>query len=179
MNRKFDRDEFRNAWLESHVKHLLAAQFRALRGEAKQSEFGERIGVPQSVVARYENPAYGSMTIKTLLEIAKRLKIGLQVKFVPFSAVMDEAKNLSESDLAPPQYATDMKIRDSRGAVQQHNPPEAPLMAVNAVRRAPYRTSPRMRPATIGNEVFGDPLAQIAILSGGLIPDQTAQSHPK
>lgn len=110
--RKFDNDEYRRAWLETHTKQLIAAQFRAMRRDERQEDFGQRIGVSQSVVARYENPAYGSMTVNTLLDVAKNLKVGLLVKFVPFSRVMDEAKDLTASDLAPISYSEDMEQRD-------------------------------------------------------------------
>lgn len=126
MTRKFDNDEYRHSWLETHIKHFLAAQMRALRGAQRQEDFAKKLGyASQSVIARLENPAYGNMTVNTLLDIAKRLRVGLQVRFVPFSRVMDEAKNADSDELAPLAYEADMKIRDSRVSV------ERPMAAIN------------------------------------------------
>ena len=111
MNSKFDNTEYRNAWLSGHIKQLLSAQFRALRGKQLQADFGERIGRSQSNVARYESPSYGNLTINTLLDVAQKLCLGLQIRFVPFSQTVEDAKNLSPDDLAPLDYETDKKAR--------------------------------------------------------------------
>jgi hypothetical protein len=64
------------------LKTFLAAQIRALRGDLSQTEFGKRIGKPQSVVSRLEGQSYGKVNLQTLIDIASKLNMGLIVGFV-------------------------------------------------------------------------------------------------
>ena len=109
MKNSFDNKKFRDGWVSVNVKRGLATQLRELRGALTQGAFGEKIGKPQSVVARLEDPNYGNMSIQTLLEIASRLDVGLLVKFVPFGRVILDARNLTHAELAPLSYEAEKK----------------------------------------------------------------------
>src|SRR6266568_4553118 len=111
MNGKFGRKKFRDAWVAVHVKRGVATQLRSLRGTSSQASFGKKLDKPQSVVARLEDPSYGAMTVQTLLDIASKLDIGLLVKFVPFSRVLRETKNITSDDLAPLSYEAEVKAQ--------------------------------------------------------------------
>jgi transcriptional regulator with XRE-family HTH domain len=96
---KFLDDSYRESYLEAHVKGSIAYQIQALREQASlnQTEFGELIGKPQSVVSRIESTEYGGANVNTLIEIANRLKIGLQIRFCDFETVL--SANLSPEGL--------------------------------------------------------------------------------
>lgn len=106
MKSKFDNPEFRHAFVAANVKRGIASQLRALRGAERmnQTQFGELIGKPQSVVCRLENPHYGKVTVQTLIEIANDLDVGLIVKFVTHDRVIKEVNQLSQEELAPLSY---------------------------------------------------------------------------
>lgn len=95
LQKLLDR-EYRDAYLESHVKSSIAYQIQALREKTRlsQADFGALIGKPQSVVSRLENTEYGALNVNTLLEIAAALEIGLQVRFADFETVI-------RSDVSP------------------------------------------------------------------------------
>jgi hypothetical protein len=86
------------------LKVFLAAQIRALRGDRTQTEFGELIGKPQSVVARLERESYGKVNLQTLIDIAQKLDIALIVRFVNFSTFLEWTKDYSQEALAPQPY---------------------------------------------------------------------------
>ena len=89
---KFLDSSYRVAYLDSHVKGSIAYQIQALREKASlnQTAFGQLIGQPQSVVSRLEDTEHGGVNVNTLLNIANRLGIGLQVRFCSFEAVLAE-----------------------------------------------------------------------------------------
>jgi transcriptional regulator with XRE-family HTH domain len=70
-------------YVEGHVKGGIAYQIQALREKSglNQKDFGNQIGKPQSVVSRLESTEYGSVSVETLLDVAKALDVALQVRF--------------------------------------------------------------------------------------------------
>jgi hypothetical protein len=110
---QFKKEKFRKSYFARQLKVFLAAQIRALRGEKTQTEFGELIGKPQSVVARLEKESYGKVNLQTLIDIASRLDIALIIRFVNFPTFLEWTKDYSPSALAPQSYAN--------VAVESHN----------------------------------------------------------
>jgi transcriptional regulator with XRE-family HTH domain len=78
--------EYRDSYIDGLVKGRIALQIKALREKAglSQKEFGSRIGKLQSVVSRLEDTEYGSVSINTLLDIAKALDVALDIKFYDY-----------------------------------------------------------------------------------------------
>ncbi len=93
-----DKD-YRDAWLDIRVKAGIAYQTQAIRQAMgmSQAEFGALLAKPQSVVSRLEDNEY-SGTIKTLLEIAKSLGVGLKVEFCSYPELL--AADVSPGGLA-------------------------------------------------------------------------------
>jgi len=87
----FQSKDYRDGFLEADVKAGIAYQIQALREKTglSQAEFAKKIGKKQSVVSRLENTEYGAVNVNTLLEIAKALDIGLQVRFCDFLDVLE------------------------------------------------------------------------------------------
>ena len=99
----FDRRGYRTAYMSRWVKALLADQIRTMRGNRSQRAFGELIGKPQSVVSRLENEEYGKLTLQTLLDIAEKLDIALEVRFVDYPTFIRGIRGASQN-LAPAGY---------------------------------------------------------------------------
>lgn len=98
---------FRDSFVMEHVRIGVPFQMRTLREERKwtQQDAGESAGKPRNVISRLEDPGYGTMSIKTLLEMASAFDVGLLVKFVPFSRLLKEHDDVSASAIgaASPQ----------------------------------------------------------------------------
>jgi transcriptional regulator with XRE-family HTH domain len=89
--------EFREAYLWAYLKRMVPFQIRSMRTERdwSQAKAGEILGKPQNVISRLESPAYGKLSIQTLLEIAKGFDVGLLIKFVPYSRLVREYEDVS------------------------------------------------------------------------------------
>ena len=103
--------EYRDYFVEEHIRTGVPFQIRALREKAgwKQKELGNRANMKQERISVLEDPDYSKFTISTLLKLASAFDVGLTVRFVPFSKVLMEEINLSET-LAPATYNEDQYL---------------------------------------------------------------------
>ncbi len=101
---EFRRKGVRHSFMARQLKAFLAQQIRALRGGLSQTEFGERIGKPQSVVSRLEKQADRHISIQTLIDIAERLDIAVVIRFVDFPTFLRYTEDYSESALKPEPF---------------------------------------------------------------------------
>lgn len=95
---------YRAAYVEENVRTGIAFQIRTLRGEMSQADFGKKLGKPQSVVSRLEDPDYGKLSVQTLLEVAAALDIALLVKFASFPDFIQQTRDVSPAGLSVPAY---------------------------------------------------------------------------
>lgn len=101
---KFRNKRYRDAYVDANVRRFLAQQMRSLRGTMSQEEFGRVLGKPQSVVSRFEDPAYGKFTLQTLLEIAASLDRAVVARIVDFPTFLRLTEDLSEEAMSPVAY---------------------------------------------------------------------------
>ncbi len=104
--------EYRDAYAARHITTGIAQQIRALREQRgwSQAELGQRVGKPQSVISRLENPRYGKLNLQTLLELASAFDVALFVRFVSFSDLLRLTRNLSPEALAATAFEHDRSL---------------------------------------------------------------------
>jgi transcriptional regulator with XRE-family HTH domain len=92
----------RDAYVYEHVRNGVPFQIRALRKDRdwSQAELAEAASTSRTVITRIEDPNYGKLTLKTLLEIASAFEVALLVKFVPFSRLVREYEDVSSVALS-------------------------------------------------------------------------------
>ena len=114
---KWKNKEYRDAYLEASIEQGVAWQIRInrrFRG-ITQLELAEAIGTKQSEISRLEDPTYGSHSLETLIEIAKKFDCALSVKFVSFSQLAYESERLTEADLYAATFTEEMdEINDQQ-----------------------------------------------------------------
>lgn len=76
-----------------------------------QAELGNRTGKAQAWISKLESPDYEGFTLKTLTEMASAFDVGLEVRFVAFSKLVDDFVGLNSSDLAVPDHAHDPGLK--------------------------------------------------------------------
>lgn len=95
--------EYRDQYVESFSRQLLARQMRGFRGEKTQADYGKEIDKNQTQVARFEDPTYGWQT-RTVFEIARRQNVAALICFVDFETFLRFEKVVSEDILTPKPY---------------------------------------------------------------------------
>jgi transcriptional regulator with XRE-family HTH domain len=123
MLEDFADKEFRHAFVEENIKTGLALQIRSLREKAglSQPALARTAGKTQSVISRLEDPNYGKFTIRTLLDLARAFDVALLVKFVPFSKLLGELKDLSPAALAVNNYDDERRAAEEILFTTQEN----------------------------------------------------------
>ena len=83
--------EARRQFVDSHLAKALAHQIRATRDKLNwsQEKLAVESGMNQNAISRLESPDYGKPTLTTLKRIAAAMDVGLVVRFVPFSELID------------------------------------------------------------------------------------------
>jgi transcriptional regulator with XRE-family HTH domain len=147
--------EFRKQLIDEHMNVGIAFQVRSLRDRQKltQTELAELLGDKrkQPLISQWENPNYGKYTLATLKDLAKVFDVGLLVRFVPFSTLVDWTINLTSDVIAPPSFGEEQyRVTASVSAASnlagdtQHldanNPPHIFDMRLQKLRQQP--TSP-------------------------------------
>ena len=91
INRLKRGKETREKFVSSHVDKGTAFQIRAMRDrqEISQMELAGMIGTNQNNISRLESSNYGKATLTTLKKLASAFDVGLVVRFVPFSQLIN------------------------------------------------------------------------------------------
>jgi hypothetical protein len=95
---------YRDAYVASHTRRFLAKQMREFRGDLSQGEFGRRLGKPQTIVSRLEDPGYSGWSLRTVLETAASLNVAAFVRFVDFPTFLKYTLDMSENAMRPHSY---------------------------------------------------------------------------
>jgi transcriptional regulator with XRE-family HTH domain len=98
--------EYRHQFVDEEINVGIAFQIRSLRNKQNltQVNLAKRLGVKQPLVSSWEDPDYGNHSLGTLKELARAFDVGLLVRFVPFSTLVDWTANLSGDAIAPPSF---------------------------------------------------------------------------
>ncbi len=112
MNSMTDR-EFRAAFNMENVYTTICFQLRALREQRglSQGAFGRNVRMAQERISILEDPnAETKPMLNTLLRLADGLDVGLEVRFVPFSKVLDRATHTDMQELQVDSFDTELPL---------------------------------------------------------------------
>ncbi len=144
----------REQFVESHLRKGIANQLLATRDRLSwsQERLGQEVGMTQNAISRLESSGYGRPTLTTLRKLAAALDVGLIVRFVPFSEMVDWVSGtprvtlgLSSEALAVPNFAQEQELgvfdAEPAAAVLPSLPSGPPSNEVHSVLRWPVSTN--------------------------------------
>lgn len=109
----------REQFVESHLRKGIANQLLATRDRLSwsQERLGKEVGMTQNAISRLESSGYGRPTLTTLRKLAAALDVGLIVRFVPFSEMVDWVSGtprvnlgLNSEAIAVPNFAQEEEL---------------------------------------------------------------------
>src|SRR6266849_3115120 len=95
---------YRDSYVASHTRQVLAKQMREFRSEMSQIEFAALIGKRQTMISRLENPAYVGWSLSTMLEVARKLNVAVFVRFVDVPTFLKLSDDMSADALHPRSF---------------------------------------------------------------------------
>ena len=92
--------EYREEFLNTTVHGGIAYQVQALRRRegSTQKEFADTVGKTQTQISRLESADH-SANVQTLIDIAAALGVGLLVRFVDLSEMLERTEDMSDAAL--------------------------------------------------------------------------------
>ncbi len=118
--RLLENQESRVSYINSKLAVLVPAQIRALRLSSIdppmpfQRDLAREAGEHQSRVSMFETPGAANMTLETIAKIAAGLRVGVVVKFVPFSEMLRWENLFSPASFEVVRLAEDEAFRNPR-----------------------------------------------------------------
>ena len=110
----------RAQFIASHISKGIAFQIRAIRDHLRwsQTDVAGQVGMTQNAISRLESAEYGRPTLTTLKRLASAFDVGLVVRFVPFSEIVDWVSGtprviagISAETLAPASFDEEERNR--------------------------------------------------------------------
>ena len=111
--------EYRHAFIEEKVRTSIAAQIMAIRKQREMSRPGlaRLMGKAPSWVFRLEDPNEAPPTVSTLLQVAEAYDVDLEIRFSPFSVLIDRLDHLTPESFEIPSF--EEEIRESAYEAQE------------------------------------------------------------
>lgn len=106
---RFKSPDYRHAYAETFLLGSVATQIKVLREQRhlSQAELAAKAGLKQSQVSRLEDVDNASLTVRTLLKLARALDLALIIRFERFSRLANEAPHFGRAWLERPSYDDD------------------------------------------------------------------------
>jgi transcriptional regulator with XRE-family HTH domain len=107
--KELQNKEHREAFISAQIDIGIAFQIRALREQRNetQAQLSERTGMAQAWISKLESPNYSGFSIATLKKVASAFDVGLMIRFVPISQLVEWELGLSNDSLLAPSLEDD------------------------------------------------------------------------
>jgi|TARA_B100000315_G_scaffold62977_1_gene57169 transcriptional regulator with XRE-family HTH domain len=103
--------EYRDAFVAEQINVGIPFQIKEIRNQRKwsQTELGKKVHeiMKQEQISRLEDPNYASFTLSTLKKLASAFEVGLMVRFVPISDLVEWELGLTSESLEAVSYNED------------------------------------------------------------------------
>ncbi len=111
----------REDYIRAKLNHLLPSQIKALRSKNiwTQVRLAEEANMKQARISAIEKPGAVAFTLETLIRLAAVFKVGLQVRFVPFSQMVDWENSYSQDRFNIRNIEEDYRFNGSYAAVEE------------------------------------------------------------
>jgi transcriptional regulator with XRE-family HTH domain len=139
IHRLLESVDSRTSYIKAKLGVLVPSQIRSLRLQSempRQADLAETAGLHQSRISMFETPGAANMTLETLARLAAAFKVGLVVKFVPFSDMLAWESGFSQDSFTVVKIDKDQDFlnpplrptAEMQNQVAQHDFPQMVLV---------------------------------------------------
>ena len=102
----------RESYIRAKLNQLIPSQIKALRLREgwTQKELGEKAEMKQARVSAMEKPGEVAFSLDTLIRLASAFRVGLQVRFVPYSKMLKWDDSYSQQNFSVISIEKDEKF---------------------------------------------------------------------
>jgi transcriptional regulator with XRE-family HTH domain len=114
----------RTSYIKAKLGVLVPSQIKALRINSempRQSDLARVAGLHQSRISMFETPGAANLTLETLARLAAAFKVGLIVKFVPFSEMLRSENEYSQDSFCVTPIDKDYEFLDPATVTEREN----------------------------------------------------------
>jgi transcriptional regulator with XRE-family HTH domain len=106
---KLKNKEYRDSFVASYIDQGIPFQIRVMREQRhwSQERLAKEAGMKQEAISRIENPNNKSLTIKTIKQLASAFDVGVILRYVPVSSMVEWVDNLPDGTLEVISYTDD------------------------------------------------------------------------
>jgi transcriptional regulator with XRE-family HTH domain len=137
--------EYRFAFVEESIRSRLTSQIKVMRDQREwdYKRFSDEIGKKVSWAYRLEDPNEAHPTIPTLLQVAQAFDVGLDVRFLPFSKLLDDVTTLRPESFSVASFDEEIKAGSfwATGAAERFGPAIASHNTESRSRRTTVATT--------------------------------------
>jgi transcriptional regulator with XRE-family HTH domain len=107
--KKLRNKKYREAFVSEHIDTGIPFQIRALRNQRKwkQIDLAKHAEMKQERISLLEDPNYSKFTLATLKKLASAFNVGLIVRFVPISDLVEWELGLTSDSLKAVSFDQD------------------------------------------------------------------------
>ena len=112
LTRELREKRYRDAYVDSQIRIGLPFQIRALRksrDKMTQAALSKKAEMSQPRISEIESPGERNLNIDTLLRLASAFDVALEVRFVPFSALVDRSESFDPEKFNVPSFDDEME----------------------------------------------------------------------
>jgi transcriptional regulator with XRE-family HTH domain len=106
----------REIYVKATLNTLIPAQIRALRlrDGSTQKHLAQLSGMKQARISAAETPGAVNFSLETLVRIASAFRVGLQVRFLSYSQMLDWENDFSQDDFAVRKIEEDTNFAETK-----------------------------------------------------------------
>ena len=112
LTRELREKQYRDAYVDSQIRVGLPFQIRALRksrDNMTQSALAEKAEMSQPRISEIESPGERKLNIETLLRLASAFDVAVEIRFVPFSELVDRSETFDPENFEVPSFKEEIK----------------------------------------------------------------------
>jgi len=124
LTRELREKQYRDAYVDSQIRVGLPFEIRALRksrDNMTQSALAEKAKMSQPRISEIESPGERKLNIETLLRLASAFDVALEIRFVPFSKLVDRSESFDPETFDVASFEDEIKALEQKSSVAARN----------------------------------------------------------